>query len=779
MNIIAVATITFSAFALVADAQSTIRGRVVADDTGDPIPNARVSLTTSTPGTPVVLADADGRFVLPVPAGRITVVASKSAYARAEITPATTTESIELRLRKGAVVSGRVVDEFGDPVASARVSVEREGEAPRNAGPPGPASVGTAAAVAVAETDDLGEYRLASLPAGSLLVAVTTVGSTMDSQIINGNQIIYTPGVYKTYYPGVDSVKEAQVLQLKAGEDRRGIDFNVPANRSDIGLDSIMRFGGMMVTGPLAERPGQAAAGAGASAVVRGRVTSVDGRGLAHALVRLAVTNGMPIPQTARADEDGAFEFKDLPAGRYVVMASKVGYSLDPALNTLPTEVGEGQTRERVDVRLARWGTLEGRVLDETGEPLQGASVQLLQVRYEAGRRRLVPAAGTTRTTDDLGRYRLYSIRPGQYIVSAAVGAVSTADLPGYTRSYFPGTSNAGQAQFVSIGLAQGLTGIDIALSRVRTARVMGKILAADGEPSMAGSLRLMPSRSSSSVTSVPVGGRITQNGTFEFPNVPPGQYIVQASRGRRTRSTEGEFGALPVSVDGADVTNLVLQMSPGSSISGRFTFDTPDRTKMPSPGAIELSPIPADFDQAPQAAFASAAIHDDWSFEMAGVSGPRRLQLVRAPAGWPLKEIRVNGIDATDRPLAFGRQNQSLSNVEVVVTSRISELAGTIADEHGSAVPAARLIVFATDRSRWYQASRFMRAATAGDDGAFSIAGLPFGSYYAAALASAPAGDEDGWQDPQVLESLVPRASSVTMRDGEKQTLSIRLPSR
>jgi hypothetical protein len=185
------------------------------------------------------------------------------------------------------------------------------------------------------------------------------------------------------------------------------------------------------------------------------------------------------------------------------------------------------------------------------------------------------------------------------------------------------------------------------------------------------------------------------------------------------------------------------------------------------------------DFDQTPQTAFASAEIHDDWSFEMAGVSGPRRLQLVRVPAGWALKEIRVNGIDATDRPLAFGRPNQSLRDVEVVLTDRVSELAGTIADDHGTAIPSARLIVFAADRERWYPASRFLRTATTGADGAFSMTGLPFGSYYAAAVATPPAGDEDSWQDPQLLESLVQRASSVTVRDGEKQMLSVRLQSR
>ena len=41
--------------------------------------------------------------------------------------------------------------------------------------------------------------------------------------------------------------------------------------------------------------------------------------------------------------------------------------------------------------------------------------------------------------------------------------------------------------------------------------------------------------------------------------------------------------------------------------------------------------------------------------FAAAGVNGPRRLQLQRAPAEWTLKAIRVRGIDVTDRPLAFG----------------------------------------------------------------------------------------------------------------------------
>src|SRR5580698_3464444 len=102
--------------------------------------------------------------------------------------------------------------------------------------------------------------------------------------------------------------------------------------------------------------------------------------------------------------------------------------------------------------------------------------------------------------TDDLGRYRLHSLTPGQYIVSAGVGQVSLEDLPGYALSYYPGTRNPGDAQFVSVGLSQDVPTIDFSLSRVRTARVAGQALNPAGEPAPPGSLILMPSRRSASL---------------------------------------------------------------------------------------------------------------------------------------------------------------------------------------------------------------------------------------------------------------------------------------
>jgi hypothetical protein len=197
-------------------------------------------------------------------------------------------------------------------------------------------------------------------------------------------------------------------------------------------------------------------------------------------------------------------------------------------------------------------------------------------------------------------------------------------------------------------------------------------MLDASGEPTTGGTVRLMPSQGSTSVSAVPVGARIRPDGWFEFPKVPSGQYVIHADRGRSNSWTEGEFGMIPVIVNDADVTNLILQMGSGSSIHGRFAFETINNSKPPAPSAIEFSPMPVDLDLAPSST-ATAAIHDDWTFDLAGINGPRRLTVLRTPAEWALKEIRVNGIDVTDLPLPFGRSNQSLSDVEVTLTDRIN----------------------------------------------------------------------------------------------------------
>jgi hypothetical protein len=45
----------------------------------------------------------------------------------------------------------------------------------------------------------------------------------------------------------------------------------------------------------------------------------------------------------------------------------------------------------------------------------------------------------------------------------------------------------------------------------------------------------------------------------------------------------------------------------------------------------------------------ATAQVQADGTFELNGLNGPRRFRLVRAPASWSVKAIRVNRRDVTD----------------------------------------------------------------------------------------------------------------------------------
>jgi protocatechuate 3,4-dioxygenase beta subunit len=742
-----------------------VTGQVVADETGDPVPNVRVAVSLPSPGEPAVLTDGDGRFRLRVPTGVIRIVASKTGFAP-ESAAIMDREPAQIRLRRAASISGRIIDELGEPLVDARVVVEPASRQP-----------GTSSSAKFAETDDHGEYRVGGLSAGQFLVSVTTIDANATLRENRGG-FEFASGTLKTYFPRGTTVTDARPVRLDVGDDHTSVDILVPASQSGGSPFSMV---GRPPGTTIADHPPTDPAG------IRGLVVDGDGRGLAHAFVRL-FPQGVPGALRAdRADADGRFEFTDLAAGTFRVSAYVPGYAMPPGNTSVApafASLGSGpsvtlapaQRRDGLVITLARLGVIAGRVLDELGDPVEGARVQLLQVKYQAGRRRLVQADVAARLTNDRGEYRLHDLPQGRYIVSTSIGSISSADVPDYTRSYFPGTPNPSEAQFVTLADVDQI-GMDVTLARTRTALVRGHIFGATGEPSTGGHVELRPSARSGAAIGIPVGARLLPDGVFEFPNVPPGEYVIVADRSRSNRSSEGEYGSTIVNVVDADVTDVVVQMSAGSSISGRFTFDTYDQTPLPTRSAIELSPVSVDPDQTPSSV-ASAEITEDWTFMMTGINGPRRLDLLRVPPEWMLEEVRVRGIDTTDRTIMFGRKDQSLTDVEVVLTDRVTDLSGRIVDEDGRAAVDAHVIVFSTDRGSWYPASRFLRQVATARDGLYHLLGLPSGSYYAAAVTRLPVEGEEAWQDPAFLDTLAFGATMVTLSEGQWQALNLKVAS-
>jgi protocatechuate 3,4-dioxygenase beta subunit len=551
---------------------------------------------------------------------------------------------------------------------------------------------------------------------------------------------------------------------------------------------------------PTVARPGEVAAQPApplartGTSVIRGRIVRAGGRPLPRVSVRVVGQSGR-VARGSTTDAEGRYEIKDLAADSYTLSASREGYvTLEYGQRRAfergtPLKLGEGEILDKIDLSLPRPGAIVGRVTDENGEAVEGTTIQVFQLQFVAGRRRLMRVAGVGGgQTNDLGRYRVYGLQPGQYIVSAGGNQPAQKSLPGYVATYFPGTMNPAAAQMVTVELSRDALGIDVPLAKVRTARISGIAFDAAGQP-LRGGILLSPSERSGAAVEMPATTNPRADGSFDIPNVPPGEYVLQAVKppvSMQPRTSEGEFASVFVTVDGKDLSGLVVRTSNGSTVTGRITFEgdvTGPSTALRAglqPRDVGIMPRPVDFDASPLIGSGyRALIHDDWTFEMAGLTGPRQL-VVTAPPGWSTKAIRHNGRDITDTPLPFGTKDESLTDVEVVVTNRAREIVGTVTDGRGQPVADYTVIVFAADPRRWYAQSRFMAFARPGSDAAFTIRGLPPADYFVVAVDRMQGTEGSGeWQDPMFLDAMAPRATRVTLTEGQTLPVSLKLVTR
>jgi protocatechuate 3,4-dioxygenase beta subunit len=749
----------------------TIAGRVVADDTGTPLPHARVIIYNDATPLPSVFSDAEGRFSSSVPSnGRYRLAATKAGFVLTNVARLNTAgpAGVEVRMPRSASISGRVFDMYGEPVIRTAVTLEPIEQ--RNARAP----------LKVVVTDDFGEYRLGGLAPGSYLVAVTQLAVEPSGNLSR----------VRMFYPGAATPADATPVVLAAGDQKAGIDFSgvtTDSSFGDLGVQLAQQPNIRIGIAP-PQPPQDTPQG---TATIRGRVTRPDGLAVARARVLTNTVRAMGggrtnvVSMSVTTDDDGRYEMTGLFAGNYRIRVTKPGF-IDtfyepPGAEGNPFGVADGQIKSQIDVVLPRQSAVAGQVFDDFSDPLEGATVSAWQIRFQSGRRTLVSVNAGSRVTDDLGRYRLSGFPPGQYLISTSIGQVGTAtavpDISGFATTYFPGTTNAGEARLVTVPRSQDVEGIDIALVPEPTANIVGRRVGVDGQP-MGGSIMLTQSRRSGAIVTPSTGARTWDDGRFEFPNVSPGEYVVQASTGKPGNDREGEFAAQFVTVNGADVRDVLMQGTLGSTISGRVVFDGD-----PPTGAVlrnlSIEPTSADPDRSPSSGnIARADVRQDLTFSMQGIHGPRRITVPRPPTGWMLKSVTSAGVDVTDVALQFGTREQSLTDVEVALTNRLTELTGTAVDSRGQLPIAYTLLVFPTDHDRWYAGSRFFRRMASDSSGNFAVRGLPPGDYFVAAVSgmSVLRDGPDAWQDPEFLDSVALRAAHVTVTDGAKISTTFRL---
>lgn len=200
-----------------------VRGRVVAADTGLPLRRATVALRSlgQQDGGLSADTDTDGAFVFQgVPAGRYRLSATKTRYvdtalgARAPGRPGRAFDLAEgqkidgllLRMPTAGVITGRVVDDAGEPVANATVVALRQ-----RRGDAGPRFSTTAHS---RPTDDTGAYRLFGVPPGRYFLSALPPHAGLPT-----HGLVDTSGtaLATTYYPATSVASEAQPIEVAAG----------------------------------------------------------------------------------------------------------------------------------------------------------------------------------------------------------------------------------------------------------------------------------------------------------------------------------------------------------------------------------------------------------------------------------------------------------------------------------------------------------------------------------------------------------------------------------
>jgi hypothetical protein len=464
-------------------------------------------------------------------------------------------------------------------------------------------------------------------------------------------------------------------------------------------------------------------------------------------------------------DERGAFDFRGLPAGQFQLYALKPGFvrlgygqrTSQNNENPSPITLADGQQLESLEIALPRAAVIEGRLLDQYGDPVAGARIESMRRRYtNSSKYVLTDDEGRSTSTDDHGRFRIYNLEAGPHYLSAVVsGVVDTDQRP---TLFYPGTFSMADAQPVVLRTGEEVSGIALQIPSVRLVTVAGNVTTSNGRTATITSLTLSNGTTRQAL--------LRPDGSFLIPNVAPGEYQLAV------RTDAKEALLTTVAVGTADLA-LALVTGAGAAVRGRIVFDG-ERPPNLTPRDVRLS-----FATTSEVMGTAPRIADDWAFETTDVIGAGMLRASQSGGGpnyaaaaraWMLKGVFRRGVDVTDTPIDF---SSGVTDLEVLLTARTSAATGTVTDVRGQIARDATVVVFAADREKWGGNSRFIRTSRSDQSGRFNTLPLPPGRYLAVAVDGFNEGVQ---QDPALLAQLRSIATALTLAEGETTSVDLKL---
>ncbi len=432
---------------------------------------------------------------------------------------------------------------------------------------------------------------------------------------------------------------------------------------------------------------------------VSGRVVSAaEGTPIQSARVGLiqADVHQHPAVYGTTTDDQGHFDIKKVPPGRYRFVASRAGF-ISQEYKAVGLKGGAmltlvpGQTVDDAMFRLTRAAVVSGRVLDEAGEPMLGVYVSALrkltteeleESSHRSKRERLLQSSGTV--TDDRGEYRLFGLKPGEYFLKATESPDEASmfihgndvDLSDYelvremaaqyAPLYYPGVLQPGDAQPVQVRAGEEVEA-DFAMRHIKTVQVSGHVIAADGKPATHSFIGMRAQDATDYV-----GGAFVNTddkGEFLIKGVAPGTYLIEAQQHTDSRR---DFAHQKLDVGESNVDNVVLSFGSGVTITGRITAAGSgvalDRAHV-SLGSVDEDAPPGGW----------AEVKADGTFEINNVAdGSYALHAGIQQKGWYVKSARLGATDVLEKGVQVER-GAVPGTLEIVLSNAAAQLDGTV----------------------------------------------------------------------------------------------------
>jgi uncharacterized protein (DUF2141 family) len=367
----------------------------------------------------------------------------------------------------------------------------------------------------------------------------------------------------------------------------------------------------------------------------------------------------------------------------------------------------------------------------------------------------------------------------------------------GYAPVCFPGTAAPASASVITLAPGEERIGVDFQLQLAPFARVEGLVMNPAGGPLQNTQLTLVGGGDGPSAERR--SARADAEGRFRFTAVPPGQYtliaratlrqspgqpgtvsapIAQAAQRavelrRAAEQATVLFSMMDVSVDGRNLTDVILTLQPGMSVSGQIAFDgaTPPPTDLNRArvtlNAVDPGPM------RPMASSASARVDASGRFTINNVlPGRYRLSGSSGATGWVVESAVINGQDTADFPIEI-RPNQQVTGATITFTDRQSEFTGGVVNDRNEPVSLYTVIVYPSDQRYWTGPSRRIQTSRPGTDGRFTFRNLPPGDYRLATVFDPEPGS---WYDPAYLQQLDGSSTQFSIAPGEKKVMDVRV---